>query len=356
MPAGPGEPQPLRKVVRRLAPGNVDLLVVGAMLFGALLAACSGDGRPEQANATGCPSVHPKWGASKALREFFPPSRVGLWLRNDRCVYLVRRGSADARLLWSGRRRELVRGVVWAPDGESLAITTKSSRDGWRGLILRPDGGLLRRLRATGVAFLRDGRLAVSRRNGIYPRGESRRLASRAELERVAGFRARAVVAVSPDPWGYWRGYGRDRLALTLWSRTGSKSVVLVVSASRHVTRASPAYRAGGGEGVVSGWAWSPEGQRLFVMSEVVPPKWRGPGDHDHCLDIWSAEHGIRRAFCGSGLRRSLQLHFSRLVWAANGRRGLLDNGTVVTRNGRVAGRADAPASDFDVQWQPAGA
>jgi hypothetical protein len=174
-------------------------------------------------------------------------------------------------------------------------------------------------------------------------------------LERVAGFRLRSAIVVSPDPWGYGHGYGRRKIAITLWSRIGSKSAVLVISAAGGVTRASPAYRAGGGEGAVSGWSWSPDGRKLFVLAEVVPPKWRGPGDHDHCLDIWNPELGRRRAFCASRLPPAYRSHFARLVWAAGGGRGLLDNGTFVTGGGRVTGRLDVPSLAFEFQLQPTG-
>jgi hypothetical protein len=239
-------------------------------------------------------------------------------------------------------------------------------------VLLRRDGAVLRRLAATGAAFLRDGRLAVSRRDGIdlLVDSRARRLASREELERVAGFRARLPLSLSHDTSGYARGYGRDRLALTLWSRGRGwrsgpwKSVVLVVSARGNVTRASPAYRARGIEGVVSGWAWSPGGRELFVMAEVPgPPARRRRASHDHCLDIWTADRGRRRAFCESELPRAHHSHFEKLVWAADAKRGLLNNGTILTRAGSVAGYAavcdgqrlvDVVTCAFEVQWEPA--
>jgi hypothetical protein len=259
-----------------------------------------------------------------------------------------------------------VRGVAWAPDGQSVAITTK--RHSWHVVLLRRDGAVLRRLAATGAAFFRDGRLAVSRQDSIDLLADSRarRLVSYEELERVAGFRARRPVLLSHDPVGFTRGHGRDRLALTLWSGDGTwntvwKSVVLVVSARGKVTRASPAYRTKGIEGVVYGWTWSPDGRELFVMAEVPVPPVRHR-DHDHCLDIWSADRGRRRAFCESELPEAYQSHFSKLAWAADGKRGLLNNGTVLTRGGKVVGHAavcdgerlnDAVACTFEVQWEP---
>ena len=157
-------------------------------------------------------------------------------------------------------------------------------------------------------------------------------------------------------PWGFTRGHGREAVALTLWSAGRSwKSVVLVVSAAGRVVRASPAYRAGGGEGVVSGWASSPDGRELFVTVEVAGPSERiRHGQHAHCPDIWSAGSGRRRAFCESQLPKAHQLHFAKLAWAADGEKALLDTGTIVTREGKVAGRASVATADpaFQLQWE----
>jgi hypothetical protein len=53
-------------------------------------------------------------------------------------------------------------GLSWAPDGKAFALSTGS-----RAVLLGRNGSLLRRFRATGAAFLYDGRLAVSRPDGI---------------------------------------------------------------------------------------------------------------------------------------------------------------------------------------------
>lgn len=348
--------------------GRTGPVLLAVLAVGVVLTACRGGGG--EPSATGCRRVYPKW-PSPARPAFFPPSRAGVWLHGERCVYLVFPGDEEARPLWGGRPGESVRGVAWAPDGKSIAITAESPREGWHVVLVRRDGAVLRRLTATGAAFLRDGRLAVSRRDRIdlFVDSRARLLASREELERVAGFRARRPVFLSHDPWGFTRGHGRGRLALTLWSGDGTwktvwKSVVLVVSAGGKVTRASPAYRTKGNEGVVYGWAWSPDGQELFVMAEVPgPPARRERGRHDHCLDIWSADRGRRRAFCESELPQAHQSHFSKLAWAAKGKTGLLNNGTILTRDGKVVGHAavcdgerqkDAVTCTFKVQWEPA--
>jgi hypothetical protein len=302
----------------------------------------------------GCPLVDPKWKVSRRLRQFFPASRAALWLRRDRCVYLVFPRRGQTRPLWRAPAGESVRGLSWAPDGKAFAPTT-----GTRVVLLGRDGSLLRRVRATGAAFLRDGRLVVSRPDGIYLLTGSRwrRLASRQDIEKVAGFRARRTLTVSDDPRGFTRGHGRGAVAITLWSAGSSwKSVVLVVSAAGRVVRASPAYRAGGGEGAVYGWAWSPNGLELFVTAEVAgPPERRRRGEHDHCLDIWKAAVGRRRAFCESQLRPAYQSHFAKVAWATDGKRALLDNGTIVTRGGRATRRISVATGDlvFQVQWEP---
>ena len=308
--------------------------------------------------ASRCLGARPAWEVPRRLRQFFPASRAALWVRKERCVYLLAENE-EARPFWGGDQGETVVGVAWAPDRESVALTTRSLPNGWRVILLRRDGAVLRRLRATGATFLSDGRLAVSRPDGLYllAGSSARPLASREELERAAGFRARRPLLLSPDPRGFARGYGRNWLALTLWSRGGSwKSIVLAISIDGEARRATPAYRAGGGEGVVSGWAWSPDGQQLFVMAEVPgPPERSKRGRHDHCLDVWSSGGGLRRVLCESRLAKAYQSHFSKLAWAADGKTALLDNGTIVTRGGRVAGRIAVTAGDpaFQVQWEP---
>jgi hypothetical protein len=337
-----------------------------------LLAACSGGDAPRSPEtrnapveatpaagrrAPGCPSVRLTWGRHLPPRAFFPSALAGLWLRRDRCVYLVFATGKEARPLWRAPAGERVSGLSWGPGGKAFALATGS-----RVVVLGRDGSLLRRLRATGAVFLRDGRLAVSRPNGIYllTGSRSRRLASLQELERVAGFRARPDFSVSHDPCGFTRGHGRGAVAITLWSAGRSwksvwKSVVLVVSAAGRVVRASPAYRAGEGDGVVSGWAWSPDGRELFVAAEVAgPPERRRRGNHDHCLDVWSTEGGRRRAFCESQLPPPHHSHFAKLAWATDGKTALLDTGTLFTRDGGVAGRAPVASGDlsFRVQWE----
>jgi hypothetical protein len=354
--------------MRRAPPVLLALLVAGAVLTACRDGEKTSEAKLPSVRETGCPRVDLEW-PSRARPEFFPPSRAGLWVPLEgRCVYLVFTGDEEARPFWGGRPVESVRGVAWAPDGESVAITAKS-RHSWHVVLLRRDGAVLQRLAATGAAFLRDGRLAVSRQDGIdlLAGSRARRLVSYEELERVAGFRARRPLFLSHDPWGFRRGHGRDRLALTLWSGDGTwrtvwRSVVLVVSADGKVTRASPAYRTKGNEGVVYGWAWSPDGQELFVMAQVPgPPARRERGEHDHCLDIWSAERGRRHAFCESELTEAHQSHFSKLAWAADGKRGLLNNGTILTRGGKVVGHAavcdgerlnDGVTCAFEVQWE----
>ena len=369
--SGRSDPRGGRARIHRVSGARVALALLATA---GSLGACSGGGgeatsevrarpetdeRPTQATsaargrpAIGCPRVRPRWGRSRP--EFFPPTLAGLRLREDGCVYLVFPGSDEARPLWRAPAVERVRGLSWAPDGKAFAVATRS-----RVVVLRRDGSLLRRLRATGAAFLRDGRLAISRAGGIYlvTGSRSRRLASLEELERVTGFRARRAFSVSHDPFGFTRAHGRGAVAITLWSAGRSwKSVVLVVSAAGRVLRASPAYRAGGGEGVVSGWAWSPDGRELFVMAEVAgPPERRRHGNHDHCLDIWSAERGRRRVFCESQLPPAHHVHFAKLTWATDGNTALLDTGTLVTREGKVAGRAAVAGDDpaFQLQWEP---
>src|SRR6266511_3734999 len=104
--------------------------------LGMLLAACNGKRDTTQAESSGsaaaqpspagCPRVHPARARSRPLPGFVPPSRAGLWLPNDRCVYLVFAGGQAASPLWRSRPGEHVRGLSWAPDGESFAVTTEA--------------------------------------------------------------------------------------------------------------------------------------------------------------------------------------------------------------------------------------
>ena len=312
----------------------------------------------EARDAARCPAVNVAWRRGLPPRDFFPPSLAGLLLRQERCIYLVFARRANARALWRTAARDRVLGLSWAPDAKSFAVTSESGV-----AVLRRDGALRRRVRATGAAFLPDGRLVVSRRGGIYLLARSRwhRLASRAELERVTGFRVRLPLSVSHDPRGYTRGHGRGAVAITLWSASRSwrsvwKSVVVVVTTRGRVVRASPAFRAGGGDGAVYGWAWSPDGGELFVASEVAgPPERRRSGQHDHCVDVWSAGAGVQRAFCESQLPAAHQSHFAKIVWAADGTKALLDNGAIVTPHGGLAGSARVAANDLSLQaqWEP---
>jgi dipeptidyl aminopeptidase/acylaminoacyl peptidase len=322
-----------------------------------LLVACSSADQAvsqrRTGKAAGCPRGPLAWRRPLPPPQFLPLWLAGLRVREDRCVYLVFPRREEVRALWRTPAGEHVRGLSWAPDGKAFVLTTESHV-----VLLGRDGSLLRRFRATGAAFLHDGRLTLSRSAGIYLLAGSRwrRLASRQELERVAGFRARRAFSVSTDPEGFARGDGRGAVAVTLWSAGRTwKSVVLVVSAAGRVMRASPAYRAGGGEGAVYGWAWSPDGRKLVVTAEEAgPPARSRRGDHDHCVDVWSAAGGLRRAFCESQLPPAYQSHFAKVVWATDGKTALLDNGTVVRRDGRVAGRVPLAADDvsFQIQWE----
>ena len=60
--------------------------------------------------------------------------------------------------------------------------------------------------------------------------------------------------------------------------------------------------------------------------------------------------------FCVLGLARPYRFHFDKLLWSNDSRAGLLNDGTVVSPQGRVlglAGGAGDPA--FAVLWQPRG-
>jgi hypothetical protein len=62
-----------------------------------------------------------------------------------------------------------------------------------------------------------------------------------------------------------------------------------------------------------------------------------------------------RRSRRESQLRPAYQSHFAKVAWATDGKRALLDNGTIVTRGGRATRRISVATGDlvFQVQWEP---
>ena len=103
----------------------------------------------------------------------------------------------------------------------------------------------------------------------------------------------------------------------------------------------------------MGGSAWTTDGRRLLQFT-VFRSAAGSRKDHDHCLHVWSERRGVRRAFCVSGLARRFQFHFDKLLWARDGRTGLLNDGTVVSSRGRVLGIARGAGDPaFAVLWRP---
>jgi hypothetical protein len=279
---------------------------------------------------------------------FLAPRSVGLWMPSGgRCLLRVVAGAGSAVPVFRLRDAERLVGLQWAPDGQSFVLVTRRPR---RVLLLGLDGRVAKSWRAALAAFLADGRLVLGRDSGLYVVGGRRLslLARRSALVRAAGFRS-ARGAFGPDPRGYSRGYGRRAVAVHWWS--GQRDALLVVRVGGHATRASP---TGHGFGDVGGSAWSPDGRLLLEFTVFRPP----PGsdkDHDHCLDAWS-RRAIRHMFCVLDLPRPYRFHFDKLLWSNDGRAGLLNDGTVVSPQGRVLGLARGAGDPaFAVLWQPRG-
>jgi hypothetical protein len=279
---------------------------------------------------------------------FLTRGSVGLWLPyRGRCLLRVVAGAGSAEPLFRLRAGERVVGLQWAPSGRHFVLVTRRPR---RALLLGSDGRLVKSWRAGAAAFLADGRLVLGRDSGLYVvrGGRLTLLVRRAALERAARFRS-ASGPFGPDPWGNNRGYGRRAVALQWWS--GQRDAVLVARVGGRASRASPALP---GYSNVGGSAWTPDGLSLLEFTVFRAP----PGfnkDHDHCLDVWAGQ-SIRHVFCVSGLARPYQFHFDKLLWSNDGRSGLLNDGTVISPQGRVLGLA-AGAGDpaFAVLWQPRG-
>jgi len=279
---------------------------------------------------------------------FLAPRSVGLWMPyRGRCLLHVVAGAGSAVPLFRLRGMERIVGLQWAPNGGRFILVTRRPR---RVLLLRLDGRVVESWRAASAAFFADGRLVLGRDSGLYVAGGRHLslLVRRSALVRAAGFQS-ASGPFGPDPWGNSRGYGRRALAVQWWS--GQRDALLVVRDGGYTTRASPTRHGFRG---VGGGAWSPDGRVLLEFTVFRPP----PGsekDHDHCLDVWS-RRGIRHMFCVLSLARPYRFHFDKLLWSNDGRAGLLNDGTVVSPEGRVLGLARGAGDPaFAVLWQPRG-
>jgi hypothetical protein len=327
-------------------------LVVAMLASGSSRAVSSLAANRQRPGVSSCGSPRLPVARAKFTGRFFPASLVGLWAppKDARCIYLLPPGK-PLRALWALKTNELLRSLQWAPDGSAFAIVVKERHGGWWVHLVGRDGKLRRRYSARGSAFVADDRLVLLRSGGVYlaqPSGRLRKLASVARLEQRAGFPS-TFASINEGVATNGIGYGGGRVALLWWGRT--HNVVLVVSTTGSIQRASPVYGEGSERGYyVGGYAWSRDGHRLFEMPSVP---WRGPGfkDHDHCLDVWSAGAGFRRLWCLRNLPRRLQFHFDKLAWSPRGQRAILNNGTVVDHAGTVIGRATGYNGAFSIHW-----
>lgn len=317
---------------------------------------------PSRGNSAEAGSVRPAASACKVIdlpasrasfsATFFPQSLLGLWAPpRSRCVYIVDAAAAP-RPIWPLKPNERLLSVQWAPDASRFAVTVKEHHGGWWVYVADRNGQILQRYSARGSAFVRDGRLVLLRRSGLYlvlSSGQLIKLASMQRLAASAGFPS-AYASINEGLLTNGIGYGDDWVVMLWWQRS-AKNLALAVSTTGVVRRASPFYGHGRTLGYyVGGYAWSKDGSRLFEMPSVP---WLGPGfkDHDHCLDVWRPSSGFRRLWCLRDLPRGYRFHFDKLAWSPRGVQGILNNGTVISAAGRVLRRSRGYNGAFSIHW-----
>lgn len=284
--------------------------------------------------------------AQRGVPTSFASSHTGLWApRKSRCVYLVESRGAR-KVVWRLSAGLSVKSIQWAPDGSKFVVAVRG-RARFVVVIAKNGARVLGRFRGRDAAFLRDGSLAILRRDGIYlARGTREQpLAPMRSLERAAGFRcAGSGPDIGESVNTNWRGYG-DRQMAVWWSNGRARKVVmLVVDLKGRVRRASPvfAHRVGTLGWDFGGWAWNPRGD-LLMLASVIPPV--HGGDHDHTLDSWTRRTGWRRLLQSTP-------HYEKFAWAKDGSAVLLNCGWVVSRTGGILRRhVDVIREWFLVHW-----
>jgi hypothetical protein len=282
---------------------------------------------------------------ARAPHRFFPQTSVGLTAQRTAagasygCVYVIPPRSLKKVPVWQSPTQERMRGPTWSPHGQSFAVAQRVDGVFY---VFRVDlaGRITLKTLGKDFAFLRDGRMVVRRSHAIVierPTGDFRPLTSERALERAAGFRADFYGVMSEV-----RGSSPEGVVIQWWARVGQVgNVLLLVDPKGHVQRLTPLWRSAGTY-MPGPSSWSPDGQKLMIPWQRRPSS--GTADHVHCLGVWSKRSGFRSAFCKNP-------HFGSIVWAPDGRRALLQNGRVVSENGKILGPPRRLGPAFGVRW-----
>jgi len=252
--------------------------------------------------------------------------------------------------LWRPPLGRRITALQWTPDGERFVVTTRGSPSMSRAELISANGATRFGVwRADSAAFFWDGTLALGRGAGVFVL-RHRKLVLTASVRALA--RAAAQPTVRRGVWlgsgGYLQGYGQDRVAVS-WSGK-RRTKLLLVGADGGVKVVSPSRSS---YELVGGAAWSQDGRSLLEFTvDHSPPGF--PKDHDHCLDLWRPGARVTRRWCTSSAPKRDQFHFDKLMWSRSGKRGLLNDGTIVSREGAIVGHAAIGGDPaFAVQWRP---
>jgi len=283
-----------------------------------------------------CPALTPP--RLRIPARFFPLERAGAWVPTEArdCLYLINPGSSRLVAIFRAPNDARIRGPVWSPDGQRLAIAYKSG-SGFKAVVLSRHGRIQRAYLGRDVSFLRDGRAIIGRADRLLLAdgpGAPRPLVDRVGLEAAAGFKINAFQIFSIS------GYGRPGLAITAWGREYSR--ILIVSSEGTVASASPRLSVAAQMSFPGPPAWSPDGELLLIPWQRPDPL--GKADHVHCLSRWGLKRGYRLGFCRNP-------HFDRVVWHPDGGTALLNDGRVVARDATVRARVPRLSRGWSVRW-----
>ena len=298
---------------------------------------------PAAERKVSCPRLKPL--ASRVPQRYFPGKLAGLTTQRSAagvpfgCVYLIPPHTLAKVPVWHQPERGRLRGPAWSPDGKSFAVSQKV---GGAFYVFKVDleGHVTLRTPGRDFAFVRSGDLLIRRRHSIFieqSSGRFQKLASERALERAAGFRAGFYGSMYEVA-----GFGAAGVVVQWWAPAGRRgNVLLLVRPSGQVQAITPRWHAAGTY-MPGPPSWSPDNRTLMIPWQHPPTS--GPADHVHCLAIWTESGGYRNAFCGGP-------HFTRVVWAPDGRTALLENGSVVSATGRRLSPPRHLGPAFAVRW-----
>ncbi|HET7128484.1 MAG TPA: hypothetical protein VFJ93_05340 [Gaiellaceae bacterium] len=303
-----------------------------------------------------CPQVQPPWSQTGKYAPFFGSERRVVWLPTaaGRCLYELRPGAETARAIWKADAETAVSGVMWSPANEQLLLTVRGSK-GDAVERLDANGQSLATIAARSATWTTSGQVVIQRSTGLFlvTRSGLKKIISTTALEDAAGFAGRPN-SIGEDTLGYERGAGDSAVAVTWSSSTPPREVTLVVGLDGAVARATPVFRGTGSRaGGVGGLSWSPDGRQLYLLLKAPTPQGFSY-DHDHCVMRWDRSIGFRTTFCMTDLPQRYRHHFDKLIWSADGSRGLLNDGTVINHDGEPLShlRAKPTWGAFSAHWK----